>query len=350
MTTFSVATPLNVNQPKLSLSSALEQCVHWSWQKVTSQAVTEIDLLAQLLELDVGTLKQATASNDFTLRVPLTFIRRMQAGVLDDPLLLQMLNRHQELDDAIGYEADPLHEKHYNPCPGLIHKYASRVLLTAATSCPLNCRYCFRRQFPYSDNRLSPSTWQPALNYIESDSNIREVILSGGEPLMLKDEILKLLLDKLQAIGHVKLLRIHTRFPIAIPQRLTSTLIDILKNLHLPVTLVTHCNHPQEIDQSVIDAMKPLASSNINLLNQSVILKDINDNVDTLEELSLALIEAGIKPYYLHCMDPVAGTAHFDVGDAKARQLSAGLIDRLPGYLAPTLVREIPDKAAKTRL
>lgn len=333
-----------------SAQQDLSQSRHWSWQKVTARPVTTIEELAKLLHLDITALASLTSVNEFSLRIPLTLVQRMQRGKIDDPVLLQVLNRREEQNQLPGYSEDPLLEHQNNPCPGIIHKYTSRVLLTAATSCPLNCRYCFRRHFAYQDNRLSPSTWKPALDYIDADPDIKEVILSGGEPLMLKDDVLKKLLDELQAISHVKLLRIHTRFPIAVPQRVTPSLLHLIGNTSIPLTIVTHCNHAQELDEPVVSALKELKQSGVGLLNQTVILKNINDDVETLEALSYALYEAGILPYYLHCQDPVSGTSHFDVGDVKSKRLANALISRLPGYLVPTLVREIPDRPAKTRL
>lgn len=331
-------------------SKPLENCTTWSWQKVTACAVTDVETLAILIGVDIDELKQITAINPFGLRIPHTFIRRMEQGVATDPLLLQLLNRSEEKVQHEDYSDDPLAEHTGNPCPGLIHKYQGRVLLTVATACPLNCRYCFRRHYPYDQNRLSPSTWHPALDYIKQSPDISEVILSGGEPLMLKDDLLDRLLEELQSIEHVKLLRIHTRFPIAIPQRLTPELVDVLCGTRIPLTLVLHTNHAKEIDETVIDALKPLRESSVTLLNQSVLLRNINDNVDALEALSRRLFEAGVLPYYLHVLDKVCGAEHFDVNDTQARQLVKQLTNRLPGYLLPTLVREIPHRGAKTRL
>lgn len=328
----------------------LENCLTWSWQKATAQAVTDVQTLALLIGVQSEELERITANDPFELRIPHTFIRRMKRGAINDPLLLQMLNRSEEQLPHENYSDDPLAEHSGNPCPGLIHKYKGRVLLTVATACPLNCRYCFRRHFPYQQNRLSPSTWQPALDYIRHTPSISEVILSGGEPLMLKDDVLAKLLEQLQSISHVRLLRIHSRFPIAVPQRVTQALVNVLCSTHIPLTLVLHTNHANEIDATVIDALKPLRHSAVTLLNQSVLLRDINDSVNALDALSRRLFEAGILPYYLHVLDKVRGTEHFNVDDTQARRLVGQLTNRLPGYLLPTLVREIPHRAAKTRL
>lgn len=322
----------------------------WTWQQVTSRAVNDVDTLAQLLELDTVSLATVTQTNAFTLRVPHTFIARMQRGNPEDPLLLQVLNRHEEQQSVEAYTLDPLLEHTGSPCPGLIHKYPGRVLLTVASACPINCRYCFRRHFPYDDNRLTPSTWQPALDYIRHDSSIQEVILSGGEPLMLKDALLDSLLSEIEAIEHVSLIRIHSRFPVAVPQRITRDLATRLSHSRVPMTLVLHTNHPNEIDDTVTEALSVLRHSPVTLLNQTVLLKGVNDCADTLQRLSRKLFAAGVLPYYLHALDKVAGTAHFAISDCEARQLHQSLVDQLPGYLVPELVRETPGLPAKTRL
>ena len=274
----------------------------------------------------------------------------MRKGDPDDPLLLQVLNRREEGDAVAGYVADPLAERAASPRPGLIHKYAGRVLLATTTVCPVHCRYCFRRHFPYDEHRPSAANRAGALEYIAADPTIAEVILSGGEPLMLKDAPLARLLDSLEAIDHVELIRIHSRFPIVVPERVTAALVERLVASRCRVTLVLHANHASEIDGTVERALAPLVSSPVTLLNQSVLLAGVNDSTDALEALSRRLHAVGVLPYYLHVTDPVAGTAHFSVDDARARALVDALIDRLPGYLVPTPVRELAGRAAKTRL
>jgi len=340
--------PIGLNKPVTT--EQLRQCVLWDWQKVTSNTVNDVDTLASLLSLDRQALDKLVENNSFALRVPLPFIARMQAGNLNDPLLLQVLPLKQEQHDVPGNSTDPLNEQQYNVCPGLVHKYHGRVLLTAAITCPINCRYCFRRHFAYEDNRLTPSTWHQALDYIRSDSSINEVILSGGEPLMLNDRMFGKLLDEIESIEHVQHIRIHSRFPVVVPQRLTQTLCSRLINARCKVALILHCNHANEIDEHVTRHLHSLVDSPVTLLNQSVLLHNINDNVETLCALSESLYGAGVLPYYLHATDPVVGTAHLQVDDATAQQLALDLTHRLPGYLVPTLVREISGKQAKTRL
>jgi len=324
--------------------------LHWSWQKAASNTVNDIDSLADLLALDKSKLHQLCQQNAFKLRVPLPFVSRMQAGDINDPLLRQVLPLRQELLNPADLSHDPLNEQQYNVLPGLVHKYAGRVLLTATVSCPINCRYCFRRHFPYDKNRLTPNNWDAAIEYIRNDSSIKEVILSGGEPLLLNDRSLASLLSEIESVAHVKHIRIHSRFPIVIPQRLNEALCTRLIESRCNVALVLHSNHPNEIDEHVAMHLKTLVESRVSVLNQSVLLKDINDNVDTLIELSEKLYDAGVLPYYLHATDPVVGTAHFQVSDKHGQELALALANNLPGYLVPTLVREISGKSGKTRL
>jgi len=337
-------------KPATAGVNQLQESLLWDWQKASKQTVNDIPSLATLLELDTKALPSIVATNDFELRVPMPFVNRMEKGNINDPLLKQILPTTHELDTQVGFTNDPLNEQHYNSCPGLIHKYASRVLLTAAVSCPINCRYCFRRHFPYADNRLNPKNWQAALDYIANNDSIKEVILSGGEPLLLNDRMLSALLDKIESIEHVKLIRIHTRFPVVVPQRLTATLCTRLSTSRCKISMVMHINHPNEIDEHFKRCVLPLITSPVTLLNQSVLLKSINDDIQTLTDLSYTLFDAGLLPYYLHATDPVSGTAHFTVSDDKAQQLVSELTASLPGYLVPTLVREVSGKQAKTRL
>jgi len=343
-----------LHPPQVKLAVTDEHQLHaslsWDWQAASKHTVEDIQTLATLLDLDTQALSNIVASNDFKLRVPMPFVKRMKKGDINDPLLRQILPTKHELLPQVGFTNDPLNEQEYNPCPGLIHKYTGRVLLTAAVSCPINCRYCFRRHFPYADNRLNPKNWQAALDYIAQDNSIKEVILSGGEPLLLNDRMLSELLNNIESIAHVKLIRIHTRFPVVVPQRLTAALCTRLSTARCKITMVMHINHPNEIDEHFKRCVLPLITSPVTLLNQSVLLKTINDDIRTLTELSHTLFDAGLLPYYLHATDPVSGTAHFSVSDIKAQQLASELSASLPGYLVPTLVREVSGKQAKTRL
>lgn len=335
---------------KNSAVHQIQHCMSWGWQTVTANTVDDVSSLAMLLDLDSRALTDLVEENNFKLRVPLTFVSRMRKGELSDPLLLQVLPLKQEQHDITGNSTDPLDEQHYNVCPGLIHKYHGRVLLTAAVSCPINCRYCFRRHFDYQSNRITPNNWDAALNYIRQDNTIREVILSGGEPLLLPDRLISRLLSGIESIEHVQHIRIHSRYPIVIPQRLTQSLCSRLINSRCNIALVLHCNHPNEINEHVKQHLQPLVNSRVTLLNQSVLLRNINDEVETLSNLSETLYNAGVLPYYLHATDPVVGTAHYQVTDARAQQLNLQLTHRLPGYLVPTLVREVSGESAKIRI
>lgn len=322
---------------------------HADWQRALAQAVTDPAELLDQLQLPPELAADA-AARDFSLKVPQDYIRRMRPGDPNDPLLRQVLPVAAEIDAIPGYSADPVGELDQMPVPGLLHKYPGRVLLTVTGACGVHCRYCFRRHFPYSDANPARAEWQDALDYIRGREDIREVILSGGDPLVLSDDRLLDLLARIEAIPHLSRLRLHSRLPVVLPGRLTSTLTDRLIESRLATTLVLHINHPQELDNTLHEALEPLRQSCVTLLNQAVLLRHINDDADTLRSLSERLFEYGILPYYLHALDPVAGAAHFDVSETLGSSLIQTLRDQLPGYLVPTLVREIPGRASKTPL
>jgi len=283
----------------------------------------------------------------FLCRVPEPFLHRIEKNNPHDPLLKQVLPINDELDVVPGFSTDPLQEHHHQPTQGLLHKYHGRVLLTLTGACAINCRYCFRRHFPYQEHTFNQTRWNAIVNHLKADDSIHEVILSGGDPLMLKDKKLQDIIGELETIAHIKTLRIHSRLPIVIPSRITQDFCNLLTRTHLNVVLVVHVNHTQEIDTVVADALKRLPP-HITLLNQSVLLKGVNDNAQTLIDLSHCLFENGILPYYLHLLDPVIGTAHFDVPQKKAKQLVNEIRAQLPGYLVPRLARETAQEPAKT--
>ena len=318
------------------------------WQFLLKTAISDPNKLWSELELDPITMYQISSITTFTLRVPRGFMTRMEKRNPHDPLLLQVLPTSQELITYPGYCFDPLNEKQSNRISGLLHKYYGRVLIMLSSACAVHCRYCFRRHFPYEENTPGKEGWNYIFNYLKSNTNITEIILSGGDPLMLKDALLKEFIAQSEKITHIKRLRIHTRLPIVIPERITSEFIDLLCKSRFLSTVVVHCNHPNEIDQSVISAFDLLRQSKITLLNQSVLLKNINDNAETLVHLSERLFESGILPYYLNLLDRVEGAWHFEVNEIKAKNLVLNLMKRLPGYLVPKLVREIPGALAKT--
>ena len=319
-----------------------------SWQKVLAQAITNPQQLLSLLNLE-HRLTPATlaAADQFALRVPHGFIARMEPGNLQDPLLRQVLPVDEELHLRAGYSHDPVGDRAANRMPGLLHKYYGRVLLLLGRTCAINCRYCFRRSFPYADNNPGQVGWQRAIDSIAADSSIEEVILSGADPLMVPDSILARLSRRLSAISHLKLLRIHTRLPVVLPERITDELIDWFAHSRLQPVFVAHINHENEIDAHVAQAMGKLRDAKITLLNQSVLLRGVNDTVETLINLSKALMTIGILPYYLHLLDKVHGAAHFNVPKAEAKQLWTQMARKLPGYLVPKLVQEQAGAAAK---
>ncbi len=322
-----------------------------TWQDQLAQAITNPVELINTLQLDADLIPSALAvAKLFSLRVPRGFVARMQLGNPADPLLRQVLPLAFEQQQIAGYSADPLAEQQVNPIPGLLHKYHGRVLLTVTGACGVNCRYCFRRSFPYEKNNPGMAGWEQALTYIANDKTINEVILSGGDPLAVSDTHLSRLTQKIAAIAHVKTLRIHTRLPIVIPERITPSLLAWFTGSRLKPVLVTHCNHANEINEAVKTAMTHLKQAGVVLLNQAVLLKGVNDSATALVALHEAIFECDILPYYLHMLDKVQGAAHFEVSEAQAQALHWQMTQQLPGYLVPRLVREVPGAPAKLRV
>ncbi len=320
-----------------------------NWQDELQQLITTPEALLAHLELNSDWLPAAQkASEQFSLRVTHSFANRMRKGDPYDPLLRQVLPLAEELQSAPEFTADPLLEQQFSPCPGLIHKYESRVLLIAATQCAINCRYCFRRHFPYDDNQRSRTQWSEAFEYIANAPNINEVILSGGDPLSLSDRQLSWFTYHIGQINHIKRLRIHSRYPIILPNRITDDLLISLRHERLQTVMVSHCNHPQEIDDQVGAALQKIRDAGILSLNQTVLLRNINDNSNILTTLSETLFAHGVLPYYLHLLDPVSGAAHFLVGERQAKAIYKQLLAALPGYLVPKLVRETAHEPSKT--
>lgn len=325
--------------------------IYASWQRQLSQAIRDPATLCKRLNLDDSWLPGAATGHQlFEICVPDAYLTRIAPDDPNDPLLRQVLPVSDEAATPQGYVTDPLEEAEHQPVKGLIHKYANRVLLIASPNCAINCRYCFRRHFPYSDNSPSRAQWQEALDYLRIDTSLNEAILSGGDPLAANDRQLAWLVEQLENIPHLKRLRIHTRLPVVIPDRIDDALVGWLAATRLQKVMVLHINHANEIDQAVINACTRLKQAGVTLLNQSVLLRGINDSVSTLATLSERLFEAGVLPYYLHVVDPVQGAAHFDVPDAEAKALVKQLLEHLPGFLMPRLVREVPGKASKTPL
>jgi EF-P beta-lysylation protein EpmB len=322
--------------------------LHTSWQKELANVVTDPQKLLEALDIcPKNYLQHFKARQLFPVRVPSSFISRMKKNDINDPLLKQVMPLSQEFVITDGFSSDPL-EEHDTVAEGLLHKYKHRVLMIVKSGCSINCRYCFRRHFPYQDNSPNKQRWQAALTYIEQHKEINEVIFSGGDPLMASDEHLSWLIQQLEKIPHITRLRIHTRMAIVIPQRITQSLVSLLIKTRLKPTIVFHINHQNEIDSQVIKAIEPLRSARIPLLNQSVLLKGINDSADTLCQLSEKLFDAGITPYYLHLFDKVQGVAHFDVEEKAIKFIVQQMMAMLPGFLMPKVVREIAGEANKT--
>jgi EF-P beta-lysylation protein EpmB len=326
------------------------ESVEQNWLKQLANGISDPAKLLDQLEIDPTPWVQGfEARKLFAQRVPQSFVDRMEKGNPFDPLLRQVLPLSEEFEVHAGYSTDPLEEQS-NDIPGLLHKYHNRALMIVKGGCAINCRYCFRRHFPYQDNKGSKTVWQQSLEYVQAHPELNEIILSGGDPLMAKDDELQWLIDHIADIQHIKRLRIHTRLPVVIPARVTQELTNILANTRLQVILVTHINHAQEINSELRAALNTLKKVDVTLLNQGVMLKGVNDTVEAQVNLSEALFDAGVLPYYIHVLDKVQGAAHFFVSDQQAKAIMSGVIERVSGYLVPKLTREIGGRASKTPL
>jgi EF-P beta-lysylation protein EpmB len=317
------------------------------WRQSLRDAVTDPAELLALVDLPQLAARLPTNNAGFPLKVPRGFIARMQRGDPRDPLLLQVLPQLAELDDTPGFTDDAVDDLGAVQAHGVLHKYEGRALLIAAGSCAVNCRYCFRRHFPYAEELAAAHAWREAVDCLANDTSIREVILSGGDPLVLSTQKLTDLTDALRAVPHVTRLRIHSRLPVVLPERIDAAFCTWLSGLPLQRVVVLHANHPNELDAGVEAACARLREAGVTLFNQSVLLRGVNDDAGALAELSERLFACGVLPYYLHQLDRVRGTAHFEVPDARARDLVDSMRARLPGYLVPRLVRELPGENAK---
>ena len=322
--------------------------VESNWQKEIAASFTSPESLLKYLELPLEDYAEDVKARQlFPMRVPKSFAARMTKKNPADPLFLQVFTQKDEFESPNNYSVDPLDEQQ-NTTPGVLHKYHNRLLLLIRGGCAVNCRYCFRRHFPYSDNQLSTSQWQGPLDYIRANPQLDEVIYSGGDPLMAKDDFLAWLTEQIAAIPHIKRIRIHTRLPVVIPSRITPELIKWFTSTRLQPVMVLHINHANEIDQALQTRIQALKQAGVTLLNQGVLLKNINDSADAQIALNEKLFESGVLPYYLHMFDKVKGAAHFDINDDVATAIMAEVIRRQPGYLVPKLVREIGGQPGKT--
>ncbi len=326
-------------------------CQTPSWNEAIANAFTSPEELIDYLELDKSLLPAArAAASQFGLRVPRAYVDCMEKGNAQDPLLLQVLPLGAELELQPGFSVDPVGDLAATSATGVLHKYHGRALLITTGACAVNCRYCFRRHFPYQESSAYLDHWQSALDYLRSNSSINEVILSGGDPLMIADSRLAELFRALEAIPHLTRLRIHTRMPVIVPQRVTDDLLGELDRVRFRVTVVVHCNHARELTAAVCCVLQQLRESGVTLFNQSVLLKGINNDLKTQVELCESLFEAQVIPYYLHLLDSVQGAAHFDVSREEAQLLYQQLLQQLPGYLVPKLVYEQSGEISKTPL
>jgi L-lysine 2,3-aminomutase len=320
------------------------------WRQLWRDAITDSHELLSLL--DLGHLADHLPPDDagFALRVPRGFVARMRRGDARDPLLLQALPQLAELDQLPGFTTDAVGDLASREAQGVLHKYEGRALLIASGSCAINCRYCFRRHFPYGDEMAAAGQWRQALEHVARDTSINELILSGGDPLALATSKLEELSRGLADLPHIIRLRIHTRLPVVLPERIDAPFIEWLRLLPLQKVVVLHANHANEFDQAVDAACASLRDAGATLLNQAVLLRGINDDVDALTTLSERMFAAGVLPYYLHQLDRVQGAAHFEVSDDQAQALINAMRGRLPGYLVPKLVREVGGDPSKRPL
>lgn len=309
------------------------------WQMELAQAISDPAQLLRVLDLEPS-LGCPASGRDFSLRVPQSYVARMRTGDPHDPLLRQVLPIVEEQTVAPGFSYDAVGDINAMTLPGLLHKYHGRALLIATGACAVHCRYCFRRHFPYADAHAATGQWQAALDYIHADTSIREVILSGGDPLSLTDQRLAALVNRLAEIPHLHTLRVHTRLPVVLPARVNDALLAWLSGGRLKPVMVVHVNHANELDGAVRAALGRFTAAQVPLFNQSVLLHGVNDSVTALADLSHALFNAGVTPYYLHMLDRVQGAAHFEVDEITACRLLDELRGILPGYLVPRLVRE----------
>lgn len=326
-------------------------CQSDGWKRELAQAHRDVRTLLGALGLsprDVPDLD--SEARDFGLLVPQPFVDLMRPGDPRDPLLRQVLPSRAEHRSADGFSLDPVRDSDAELSPGLLQKYAGRALLVVTGACASHCRYCFRRHFPYGALGPAGPRLERAIDQLSLAPSVREIVLSGGDPLMLDDSRLAELIDRLAGIPHLRRLRIHTRLPIILPSRVTDALLGILTGARLPAIMVIHANHPAELGSQVEPALRKLASQGVRLLNQSVLLRGVNDSVATLQDLSERLLECNVLPYYLHQLDRVQGAAHFQVDDKAATILIDQLRARVSGYLVPKLVREIPGEGSKTRI
>ena len=346
-----ITAPAPAPQPTTDRDAPIEPNVEADWRRLWRNAIRDPrELLTRLDLTEAAARLSETADRDFPLRVPHGFVARMRKGDPNDPLLRQVLPLADEDQPLPGFAIDAVGDLAARSARGVLHKYQGRALLVATGSCAIHCRYCFRRHFPYAEETAAADDWRAAIGYLRNDPSISELLLSGGDPLALATGKLTALTEQLLDVGHLRRLRIHTRLPVVLPERIDDPLLAWLADLPWASTIVLHVNHGNEIDSSVAHACARLRAAGITLLNQSVLLRGVNDDETTLADLSERLFDIGVLPYYLHQLDRVAGAGHFEVDDGHALDLHQRLRSRLPGYLLPRLVREVAGADAKQPL
>ena len=316
-----------------------------SWKQELRRNFTRIDSLLDFLEIPKAFHHVFLSHSHFSLNVPYRLASKIEKNNLQDPLLLQFLPLKKESIKTKGFTCDPVGDVSAQVAPKLLHKYAGRVLLVCTPACAMHCRYCFRQEFNYTKPTLG---FEEEIAYIKNDTSIREVILSGGDPLSLSETLLEGLLEKISVIPHVKVIRFHTRFPIGIPERIDTRFLSYLKGLPQQIYVVLHINHKRELDQDIWDKITLLQQERVVVLNQTVLLKGVNDSSDVLKDLFEVLAENGVIPYYLHQLDRIQGAAHFEVSEATGKHIMEELMRKLPGYAVPKYVKEVSSHLSKT--
>lgn len=339
--------PKNVAHfPSYNQNTITMQPEYQNWQQEMADSVRSVDELFRILQIPLN--QSYHQAKSFPIRVPKAFVAKMKRGDAQDPLLLQVLPQIAETKITSGYSTDPLSEDSYNIHKGILHKYRSRVLLTLTGACAIHCRYCFRQHFNYAANLPNKKDMQIVLDYLQSNPQVNEIILSGGDPLSLNNDKLQAWLALFEQAHHIKTIRIHTRLPVVLPNRIDKDFVHTLQQSSKHLVMVLHINHPNEIDQILYDKCQQLKHIGITLLNQTVLLRNINDDAKTLTTLSHRLFFAGVLPYYLHILDKVQGAAHFDLPIDEAVKIYWQLLENLSGYLVPKLVQELPNHPYKT--
>ncbi len=314
------------------------------WRQIQKENFTAIGKLAEFLELSPTLQEELLPRARFPLNLPRRLAEKIEKNTLDDPILKQFVPVKKELLQTPGFTPEPVEDTKFCKTPRTLHKYQARALLLPTSACAMHCRFCFRKNFPYE---TKPSQFQEEIAYIASEKSLSEIILSGGDPLSLSDAALNSLFQGLDNIPHIERIRFHTRFPIGIPERINDSFLNILKTSSKQIVFIIHSNHPKELDQDVFQALKSVQKLGIPVLNQSVLLKGVNDDEKTLLTLSEALTGQGILPYYLHLLDLVEGSSNFLVTDERAKELVQYLTEHTSGYAVPKLVREVPGHRSK---